>query len=491
MAKEKEAQSININYNASKYPVLHKFLTSDAYVRLLMGPLGSGKSSACVMELLRRTIQQKPNADGIRKTRFALVRNTYPQLNDTVLKTVKDWIPITKTKGWETVYNDKYHTLTINIRLGDGTIVLSEWLFRALDRPDHVKNLLSMELTAAWINEAKEVPKAIFDNLLGRVGRYPPHNKPGEAPPTWFGIIMDTNPPDIDHWIYKLFEEDKPVNYEIFKQPSGLSEDAENIEHLPPHYYENLMAGKDEDWIRVYVKGQYGYVKEGKPVYPEFDEAKHLIPEYIPNPELPIILGFDFGLTPAVVFAQVLPNGRMIAFDEIYSENIGLRNFLVNQVKPHIEENYSDFELIITGDPAGKIRSQTDEKTAYDILREELRVLPKPAKTNSIEKRLDVVKKRLNIEVDGKPALLITENCRMLRKGFLGNYQLRRLKTSGEKYTDKPDKNEYSHIHDALQYVCLLSDWSFDVTGERKQKRERMKARTVYYVTYGATWMGG
>jgi hypothetical protein len=29
------------------------------------------------------------------------------------------------------------------------------------------------------------------------------------------------------------------------------------------------------------------------------------------------------------------------------------------------------------------------------------------------------------------------------------------MEVSGERYADKPDKNMYSHIHDALQYMML------------------------------------
>ena len=35
-------------------------------------------------------------------------------------------------------------------------------------------------------------------------------------------------------------------------------------------------------------------------------------------------------------------------------------------------------------------------------------------------------------------------------KGFQGGYCYRRMQVSGERYDDKPDKNMYSHIHDAL-----------------------------------------
>ena len=49
-----------------------------------------------------------------------------------------------------------------------------EVMFIALDRPDDLRKLLSLELTGAWINEAREIPKAILDGLTARVGRFPP-----------------------------------------------------------------------------------------------------------------------------------------------------------------------------------------------------------------------------------------------------------------------------------------------------------------------------
>ena len=56
---------------------------------------------------------------------------------------------------------------------------------------------------------------------------------------------------------------------------------------------------------------------------------------------------------------------------------------------------------------------------------------------------------------EGKPAFLIDRRCSMLIKGFEGGYAYRRMEVSGERFADKPDKNMYSHVHDALQYMLL------------------------------------
>jgi hypothetical protein len=82
----------------------------------------------------------------------------------------------------------------------------------------------------------------------------------------------------------------------------------------------------DSDFIRVYVDGLYGYVKDGKPVYPDYNDALHCA-EVEPVKGVTIARGWDFGLTPACVFTQVLPDGRWIIFEELCGEDVGIHRF--------------------------------------------------------------------------------------------------------------------------------------------------------------------
>jgi hypothetical protein len=61
----------------------------------------------------------------------------------------------------------------------------------------------------------------------------------------------------------------------IFKQPSGLSPHAENKSNQSPGYWQRLSIGKTDEWVRVYCKGEYGFVTEGKPVFPEYHDNVH------------------------------------------------------------------------------------------------------------------------------------------------------------------------------------------------------------------------
>lgn len=239
------AEAVRVRFEASK--TLSRFLDSDGFVRCIVGPVGSGKSSACVMEILRRASEQKPGPDGVRRTRFAIIRNTYSQLRDTTRKTFEQWIP--RQLG---TWHEQSFSFVIDYRVGDGTRLHCEVLFRALDRPEDVKKLLSLELTGAYINEVREIPKHVFDVLQTRVGRYP---SKAEGGATWFGIWMDTNPWHPGHWGAKLFAKNLD-GHRLFRQPGGRSASAENRANLPDGYYQRLVIGKDQEWIRVYVDGE-------------------------------------------------------------------------------------------------------------------------------------------------------------------------------------------------------------------------------------------
>ena len=82
---------MNIDFTPSR--TCAGFMNSDAKMRVLMGPVGSGKSVASCFEIVRRASQQAPGQDGVRRSRAAVVRETVRQLTDTTIKTFLDWFP--------------------------------------------------------------------------------------------------------------------------------------------------------------------------------------------------------------------------------------------------------------------------------------------------------------------------------------------------------------------------------------------------------------
>jgi hypothetical protein len=237
------SQPVTITYNAP--PTVSGFLDSNEWVRVIMGPVGSGKSSGCVMELLRRSTEQAPSPDGIRRTRWVVGRNTYQQLEDTTRKTFEQWVPDALGKWSETDF-------AFRMKFRD---VESEVLFRSFDSEQDVRKALSLEVTGVYLNELREIRKSIFDILTSRTGRYP-SKADGGVGASWHGTWADTNPMPVGHWAHSLFIKNPlPPDFAFFSQPDALGPSAENLENLPARYYERMCFGKDEDWIHTYVRG--------------------------------------------------------------------------------------------------------------------------------------------------------------------------------------------------------------------------------------------
>src|SRR4051812_37748380 len=211
---------------------IRRFMMDDqSLFRCLVGPIGSGKSMGCIMELLRRARQQAPDASGVRNTRWAIIRNTNQQLRQTVLADIRQYLqPMIRFFTTDS-------TVQIRCPMSDGTSVVSDWLLIPLDTPEDQKRLLSMQLTGAWINELREVSREIIDPLIGRLGRYPSKAMGG---PSWFGLIGDTNPWDTDSPYHHDFVLKPLPSWTLYHQPSAVSPQAENVDNLPPNYYANL-----------------------------------------------------------------------------------------------------------------------------------------------------------------------------------------------------------------------------------------------------------
>ena len=464
--------SINFKYKPEG-DTLKKFMKSDDFFRGLRGPVGSGKSVACCIEIFRRCLLQQKNAEGKRKSRWAVIRNTNPQLRTTTIKTWLDWFP-EDTWGnfaWSVPY-------THRILVGELDV---EVIFLALDRPEDVKKLLSLELTGVWVNEAREIPKSIIDACTMRVGRFPSMREGGAS---WYGVIADTNAPEEDHW-WPIMAADVPVpdhisrdealmlikpdNWSFYTQPPALLENkgkdgfitgyednkkSENKKNLTEKYYNNIIRGKTKGWIDVYVLNKLGSIEEGKPVYHSFKEELHITKNKIDLiPGQPIWIGVDFGLTPAAVFGQRTTTGKWNIINELVCFEMGVIRFS-ELLRGEIAKLYKGYEIMIYGDPAGDFRSQTDERTPFQIMRNcGLKAIPAPS--NDVALRIEAVDSTLSRLVDGSPGFNMSTDCINLKKGFNGGYHYRRLQVSGDRYDEKPLKNRYSHVHDALQYLMM------------------------------------
>lgn len=487
--------------------VMADFMLSDKYVRVLAGPVGAGKSVCCVHELLRMATLQAADSRKRRRTRYLIVRNTADQLRLTTWKTIQEWIPPGVAGAW---YPSR-KTFDIRFALPDGTMVESEWILLALDTPDDVRKALSLEATGLWGNEARELHSEVVDGLLARIKRFPPMVHGG---PTRAGAIFDTNMPDMDTWWHQTMME-PPSNWSVHVQPPAIydfgefmaalgrepdDEDpverpiegiegtvwhinpgSDNLQHLDPTYYHDLIPGKSMDWLDVYLRARYGRSLSGVPVYERtFNPRIHLAEkpfEPVKSLSYPVTVGVDFGRTPAAVFVQLDHRGRVVVLSEMTAKNMGIDTFITTCLRPHIYERYAGCSLLFAPDPSGFFKQQIGEVSMVDILKKEGWKVEKPP-TQDPEKRIQAVERLLTRPgmFDGKGAFQVNPDCEMLIKGFRYGYRYK-LKRSGDQ-EDKPDKaSEFSHVHDALQYAAAVIDLNVSGYTVRRARRTTLPPR--------------
>jgi hypothetical protein len=474
-----------VHLDLSGSPVISQFMQSAARFRVICGPFGSGKSSGCISEIPRRAKEQAPGKDGLRRSRWAIVRNTMPMLRDTTMKTWFDWFPDGSCGWW------KETGKTFYLEFGD---VKAEVLFRALDDAADVKNLLSLELTGAYINEAREIPREIVEGLRGRINRYPAVKDGGC---TWSGIWADTNPPEEGSYWWALMEgvdpetgQPRKSDMAVFVQPGGMirvndgdvydvqmrngwklrmNPAADNAKNLPPTYYKDLCADASDEYIKVYVLGMYGQSKAGKPVHPLFDPDFHVAKErLIANPHLALLISADFGLTPAFTIKQQDLHGRVLTLDEVVTEGMGLQRAIRERLKPMLRNKYPEFKPRITGDPAGNQGSQNDEKSCVDIFKMEGFRTVKFAYSNSPVHRTNATDYFLARRTEVGAGYLISPQCAYLIRGMKGGYHYKISKAGITSI--EVNKNIYSHVCESGQYGDM---YYFKGSAEPERENDR------------------
>ena len=472
---------------------LEEYLMSQSRVTLIQGPRGSGKSRASCFKLVMEAMQQEVNpATGKRHVRTYVIRRTFDELYRTTIQT---WLGGFKEEFFGPLKRSK--PFVHHIQVGD-----LDWevTFLALDSEADREKLKSAEISSAWVNEFSEIERGVIDDLEPCLGRYPSKADGGCTRPF---IIGDTNPGEELHWFSIMSEQTpmpdnatadqrrtytKPDSWKILVQPAAMFEvldpandnatympnpDAENMKWLPKGYYANMIQGKARNWIRRNICNKPASTQSGDPVWPEFQEHVHVSKGPIEAVAgHPILIGVDFGRTPAAVLAQRVFD-RWVILSEVYATNTGARKF-AQLLRRHLAERYPGFKYQIWGDPAGDNLGEADDISPFMMFRAEGLGIHK-APTNDPTVRIEAVAGALREMVDGRPRFLMSSNCIALKAAMNGGY---RYADRSERQTEaaSPLKNKHSHVADALEYVLIGA-------GEGRQvlhgQMERPKPRVV------------
>lgn len=470
-------------------PVGAAFMDCRLPVKFIMGPVGSGKTSCLMMDTIYEAARQpRSKLDGVRYSKALFVRETFRQLYGTTIPSWWQWMP--KAAGaWKGGGNEagQHH---LRFQLPDQSIVDLVVMFEALGEQNVEALFRGKEFNLLRLNEADTLVPDVLAQGQIRVmqGRYPgeKHVDPALCVK---GVAGDYNAPDIDNYLYHLNEENRPDNYGFFRQPGGLDPKAENRERATLEAYQamelDLIAQSREDLARRMIHNQYGFTRDGKPVYAEYRDDFHCADQpLMPMPELAVRVDFDQGLHPGAILRQNMPNGQLRVLDELYSEAgaVGLAEDLRRLIAT---EKYKGCRVIGGQcDPAAKARDANDAESWVDCINRLMNWVGASrvtlAQTNEPEKRHSAVRYYLKNTVgDARPGLLISPTCRHLRKGFNSSYRFKSKSGKRGEYQEKVDKVfPIADVHDALQYGALDNGGFEEVVG-REQRRNRALGRKM------------
>lgn len=490
--------SIDILLEPDAGTVLRDFVHSNAGVTAIVGPVGSGKSTACIARLIRHSIEQTVGWGGKREVKWFCMRSTYRELWETTIETWSRIFP--RTKGsWTGAKGDPaVHRLTLRPRSG-GTVSL-QMSFAALS-DDYESMLRGLEVTGFWLNEADKLPSRVFELCMSRAGRFPKTVSEGGSVvsgPVWSGVIMDLNAADDLNWIHALVN---GPSCTTFIQPPGvwrdgegdgdpvLSKDgtlwrlnarAENLANLPRDYYRNqVMTISDREIVRMLrnlpappMGSRAVFARSWKP---EFHVARNLVA----RPGLPLLIGADAGRTPRAVVGQVMDDGQGVILDEFGADDCSARDF-GTMLRRAVEKRWPQHRVEAYADPAANNPSEASDISWMQLMSHATgwRWIPAPGR-NLLEERLEAVDAMLrNHPAPGQPGLIVNEKCKMIRSAMQTGYRYNKVRGGDDdRWGERPLKNDASHIADALQYWCLgagAADLSFD-----RKRRIRNQTRQL------------
>jgi hypothetical protein len=487
---------------------LRALLLSTSSLICVQGPVRSGKSVAMCMRLMRAIMEQPKDAKGRRRSRWLVIRQSYPDLLASTIKTWLEWFP-------EATYGRFYNTPPYRheIRLPDGVEATVE--FESFDGEADIPSLKSREYTGAWINEAQFYSRKFVVAVYERTGWFPVPGGPKF-------LQLDMNAPPLGHWVpmmrgdapipEELTEAErralkKPDNWEFLTQPAWFVEEkdqsgrvleykinpaAENINIVGERSVYELLEGRTQDEIDADLMNRVLILQPGRAVFPMFTRDTHIAKTPLkPVEGVPLKVGVDFGRQPAAVVMQHV-QGRWMVLREILGTNIAADEF-APLVAKRLAQHYPGWggdgqpEIEFWGDPSGdSARGETDSTTAFQIWAKHGMTVRKADKAGRRAIRIETMTSVLNRMVGGQPAILYCPvNCPTLTTAMAGGYCYRRKRVSGSPtYEDEPDKKgPFSHPVDASIEPLMGTGEGRAVLGRENKPRavQTLKPTNPFY----------
>ena len=511
-----------ITYSSLPPVSLDFLLDFNSPMLALGGPIGTGKTFVSAMRVLMKAMHIKPMPDGVRRSKFIIVRKRYGDLEQSV-------VPIfSRICGPAFAMTGKRSPMLGRIRMDDGhgPIECELWLY-AFETVADVEKIRSLAFTDGMIVEAQELdaPSMIVD-IFKRCGRFPsPANAddqedhednpmleytfPGGTRAFGRQLAMDFNFTSRRHWFHHFLVENNPVRADgtqrisVYEQPPthiwvpGAAVDGYRVKGVQTtfkgesgafirndealhyikqqgwSYWESIIEQSfgDDAKIQQDILAQFGDSGTGKPVYPGFLREWHVADKsiaYIPG--LPVWVGVDNGLNNAWIFCQQDGRGQLLVIHEVV--NVGddaksISNAISEDIHPYINNHLPQHKVVMVLDQAFWSREGGEGRTQVELLSNAgFHVEKCPFKFTSPirEATTDIIRSR---------RVTISPTCNRLIDALAGGFHYPLIKSLGT-FSEVPNQtSEHSHPANAFEFVCArLSNHSPIKRTGKKQKRE-------------------
>lgn len=446
-------------------PVGEAYMFSEDPISLIMGPVGSGKTTCSIFRIFVTALRMPPCKDGVIRCRGAAIHENLRALQRTGLESFHQFFP----KGFPGAHfeggQDRPFKAVLRFVTPKGRKI--QIVLDGFGIGDHsIEQLLrGYQANFFWNVEADLLARDVLPDEYARVaqGRYPGRAQLADENAKVPGSVWgDLNPPLIAHWIHEDFVEKPREGYRLYRQPSGLSEHAENRRYVPRESYAQLARTLPADKVRRFVDGQFGLVGDGALVYgTDYDFSIHCAKNKLQPLDCPLRIGIDAGGTPAAVIGQFTPRGHMRWLREVTTEPITGAGRFAEMLIDLLQSEFRGLPLQYGwGDPSafhGADR-QAGELSFMEIVGKALGLNILPTPTNEAGARQESVAYflRKRLDTDGVPFFVHCPSMKMVQGGFQGGFTVR---LNPHDTTDRISfvKNKYSHPHEAGQYLCYGS----------------------------------
>ncbi|MGY3392944.1 hypothetical protein ACVWW6_005535 [Bradyrhizobium sp. USDA 3311] len=442
-------------------PIGEAYMFGQEAIEFILGPVGSAKTTCSIFRILVNSLRMPVCKDGIIRSRGCVVHANLRALYRTAVPSLQQFFkpgtPGVDYAGGQ----DRPLQITLRFQTPNGKrlqIIIDGF---GITKDTMEELLRGYQCNFGWCIEADQLDSEVPPFIYSRVaqGRYPGkgmlEDPEADVPGTVWG---DLNAPLITNYIYTDFVEAPRPGYKLHRQPSGLSDKAENRKFVSLESYQKLAATLPPDKKRRMVDAEFGTVGDGALVYPEYRFDIHCAKQPLKPLDLPLILGADAGGSPALVLMQYTAKGQMRWIDELVSKPGTGPGRFAEALVDLLQSKYRGLPIgHAFGDPSAFHGADriAGELSFMEILGRAISVNFVPTVTNDPSARQESVSwfLRRGVDEDGFPYF---QHCPLMKTtlgGFQGGFMVvKNIHDTSDRVAFV--KNKFSHVHEGGQYGC-------------------------------------